>query len=114
MAASGAILISLALWYGMGAAAADSSQITILLASYALGLLLVGIRLLSGRAGPRTLLLAILLPAIPVILVAVRIFTSTPSSGAPLSPVWILPLAAVVCSIVALLATRRRPTPGLK
>jgi len=111
VAVSGAILISLGLRYGLAALAYGQGSLGLLLVlgGYAAALFVVGSRLALGRVGRWTLGLAIILPAIPVTVVGlVWLFALEIVPGADLSlPIWLLALAGTVCSVLALLATRR-------
>jgi len=113
VAASGAILISLALIYGRAALtlAQASLPVSALFGIYAVGLLLVGVRLVLGRAGRVTLGLALGLAAIPLVtLVVIRLLAIGDVEVS--LPMWLLPVAAVASSFLALLVTRRAPLAG--
>lgn len=113
VAASGAILITLALIYGRAAVTVASANLPVsaLFGIYAVGLLLVGARLVLGRAGRRTLGFALGLAATPlVILVVIRMLAIGDVEVS--LPMWLLPVAAVASSFLALLFTRRAPLPG--
>ena len=113
VAASGAIVMSLGLWYGRGALAVGDANLaaTLLIGGYSVALLIVGFRLVAGHAGRAMLALAVAMTALPVVLLAG--FRFVEFGDFALSPaLWLLAIAATVCSLLALVVTRRAQTTG--
>ncbi len=113
VAASGAILISLALIYGRAAftVAPVNLPLSALIGIYSAALLAVGVWLALGRAGRLTLGLAVGLAAIPLVTMVVIRLLAIDDLDVSL-PMWLLPAAAVASSFLALLVTRRAPLAG--